>query len=236
MKTPLFVHKLRAEEREGLEAGLRSQDAFSLRRCQIVLASDDGQKPSIIAKNLRCASQTVRNVIHDFEQRGLACLQPGSNVPLSVEPVLTAEKREQVRAMLHQSPRNFGKPTSVWTLKLLAEVCHEQGLSQSQLSAPTILDAVVRLGVSWKRAKHWVVSPDPAYELKKNNETASFGWQTTTRILSWALKMKSGGADNGNRTCIAGLSRSRCAWFNNRCLARTQRAKPSPVMACICPV
>ena len=171
MKSPLYVHKLRPPEREALEAGLRSQNAFTLRRCQILLASSEGQRPSVIAKNLSCASQTVRNVIHDFEQRGVACLEHGSNVPVSVEPVLTAEKREQVRAIVHQSPRNFGKNSSLWTLKLLAEVCHEQGLSQTQLSAPTLLDAMVRLQVSWKRAKHWVVSPDPAYALKKSNET-----------------------------------------------------------------
>ncbi len=173
MKSPLFVQALRPQEWEALEAGLRSQDAFTLRRCQILLASSEGQTPSVIAKNLRCASQTVRNVIHDFEQRGLACLEHGSNVPVSVEPILTAEKREQLRAILHQSPCNFGKPSSLWTLKLLAEVCHEQGLSQTQLSAPTILDAMVRLQVSWKRAKHWVVSPDPAYALKKTTRPAN---------------------------------------------------------------
>lgn len=173
MKSPLIVHELRPQEREALEAGLRSQDAFTLRRCQILLSSSEGQTPSVIAKNLRCARQTVRNVIHDFEQRGLACLEHGSNVPVSVEPVLTAEKREQLRAIVHQSPRNFGKPSSLWTLKLLAEVCHEQGLSETQLSAPTILDAIVRLQVSWKRAKHWVVSPDPAYELKKTTRPAN---------------------------------------------------------------
>jgi hypothetical protein len=55
----------------------------------------------------------------------------------------------------------------VWTLKLLAEVCHEQGLSATPLSGPTILDAIVRLGSRWKRAKHWVTSPDPQYALKK---------------------------------------------------------------------
>lgn len=175
MKSPLFVHELRPLEREALEAGLRSQNAFILRRCQILLASSEGQTASVIAKNLRCARQTVRNVIHDFEQRGPACLEHGSNAPVSVEPVLTAEKREQVRVILHQSPRNFGKNSSLWTLKLLAEVCHEQGLSEHQLSAPTILDATVRLQVSWKRAKHWVVSPDPAYALKK-----------TTRPANWA--------------------------------------------------
>ena len=167
MKPPIYVRQLTQSERKALESGLHSQDGFTLRRCQILLASADGEKPSTIAKHLKCASQTVRNAIHDFEERGVGCLKQGSNVPLSVEPVLTAQKREQMRAILHQSPRNFGKPSSIWTLKLLAEVCHEKGLSQTELSAPTILDAVVRLGISWKRAKQWINSPDPAYALKK---------------------------------------------------------------------
>jgi transposase len=171
MKPPVYVRDLTQGEREALKAGLRSKDAFTVRRCQILLASAEKQSPPAIAKHLRCASQTVRNVIRDFGRNGLACLVHGSNVPLSVEPVLTAEKREQVRAILHQSPRNFGKETSLWTLKLLAEVCHEQGLSETVLSAPTILDAIVRLGANWKRAKRWIVSPDPAYVLKKTNAT-----------------------------------------------------------------
>ncbi len=163
----MYVRPLTASEREAVVAGLRSPEAFTLRRCQILLASADGQAAAQIAKNLRCARQTVRNVIHEFEAGGLSCLEHGSNVPVSVEPVLTAEKREQVHTIMHQSPRSFGKAQSSWTLKLLAEVCHEQGLSDWQLSAPTLLDAVVRLGVSWQRAKHWIVSPDPAYALKK---------------------------------------------------------------------
>ncbi len=171
MKPPVYVRNLTQEEHGALKAGLRSKDAFTVRRCQILLASAEKQSPPAIAKHLRCANQTVRNVIRDFQRNGLACLVHGSNVPISVAPVLTAEKREQVRAILHQSPRNFGKDTSLWTLKLLAEVCREQGLSETALSAPTMLDAIVRLGVNWKRAKRWVVSPDPAYDLKKTNAT-----------------------------------------------------------------
>ena len=37
MKPPIFVRTLSKEEREALEAGLRSSDAFVLRRCQIPL-------------------------------------------------------------------------------------------------------------------------------------------------------------------------------------------------------
>lgn len=167
MLAPLFVRTLTRAERKALKKGLRQRDAFSVRRCQILLASAKRKTAEQIAQDLGCVSQTVRNVIHDFERRGLACLVKGENVPLTVEPVLTAAKREHLQAILHQSPRTFGKDQSVWTLKLLAEVCHEQGLSDTELSAPTILDAIVRLGSQWKRAKHWVTSPDPQYALKK---------------------------------------------------------------------
>ena len=172
MKPPLYSRHITDEERAALEAGLRSRDAFTVRRCQILLASTAGQKASQIALTLHCAPQTVRNVIHAFDAHGLACVQRGSNVPISVEPVLNAEKREQLHAILHQSPRNFGQPASVWTLKRLAEVCHQQGLSDTTLSGPTMLDAIVRLGVSWQRAKHWIISPDPAYERKKTPRPA----------------------------------------------------------------
>ncbi len=99
---PIFVRPLNLEEQAALEAGLRSSDAFTLRRCQILLASTDHQKPSVIAKSIRCSTQTVRNILRDFEKRGLDCLQKGDSTPITVQPVLTAEKREQVRALLHQ--------------------------------------------------------------------------------------------------------------------------------------
>lgn len=167
MKASLYVRVLTETERTTLEAGLRSNDGFRLRRCQILLASARQAKPQQIAQQIGCSAQTVRNVLHDFAARGVSCLAAGSHRPLSVEAVLTAPKREQLQTILHQSPRTYGKAQSQWTLKLLAEVCQEQGLSEQQLSAPTLLDAVVRLGASWQRAKHWIVSPDPLYELKK---------------------------------------------------------------------
>src|SRR5215471_2231794 len=71
MQTPLFVRPLTADERATLETGLRSSSAFTVRRCQILLASAEGQPTTAIAGSLRCTDQTVRNVIHAFHQRGL---------------------------------------------------------------------------------------------------------------------------------------------------------------------
>jgi hypothetical protein len=73
---------------------------------------------------------------------------------------------------LHQSPRTFGKPTSRWTLALAAEVSLAEGLTPRLVSDEAIRVALRRLRVSWKRAKHWITSPDPAYARKKNGATS----------------------------------------------------------------
>jgi transposase len=185
MQTPLFVRPLTADERETLETGLRSASAFTLRRCQILLASAEGQSTTAIAHDLRCTDQTVRNALHAFHQRGLAALQPQSSRPHTCATIFTPGVCESLRALLHQSPRTFGKPTSRWTLALAAEVSFAQGLTPRLVSDEAIRVALRRLRVSWKRAKHWITSPDPAYARKKKRRD-----QLIQRALAqptWAL-------------------------------------------------
>jgi transposase len=92
---------LKPEEQEGVEGGLRSSDAFTLRRSQILLASSRKQHPKEIARNLGCATQTVRNAIHAFEEKGVACLVQESSRPKTVQAQFDQAKCEAVRALLH---------------------------------------------------------------------------------------------------------------------------------------
>ena len=170
-KAPLFVRPLTDVEIQHLQAGLRSPNAFTLRRCQLLLSSHRGQTPRALARQIGCGDQTVRNVIRAFHTQGLACLTPQSRRPHSVEPILGVEQKETVRTLLHQSPRKHGKTTSVWSLALLAEVLYEQGLTPRLLSRETIRLALKRMDLSWKRAKRWIESPDPAYARKKGHAT-----------------------------------------------------------------
>jgi len=172
MQAPLFVRPLAADERAALETGLRSARGFTVRRCHILLSSAARQHTTAIARTLRCNDQTVRNTIHDFHCRGLAALQPKSSRPHRTHATFDADGRERLRALLHQSPRVFGKETSVWTLELAAEVSFAQGLTRRRVSDETIRAAITQLGVRWKRAKHWITSPDPAYVRKKTAVTA----------------------------------------------------------------
>jgi transposase len=167
----MYVRALSPAEQAGIEAGLRSSNAFSLRRSQIVLASSRGQCPSEIAHNLGCSTQTVRNTLHAFEQSGLTCLKQQSSRPKTIHAEFDQQKCEALRAMLHQSPRTYGKKTSVWTLSLAAQGCQELGLTERQVSIETIRLALKRLGVGWQRAKDWITSPDPDYVRKKNGVT-----------------------------------------------------------------
>ena len=168
MKPPLFVRPLSPEEHQALRDGLRSPSAFTLRRSQILLASAEGLKPSEIRHRLGCAAQSVRNAIRAFHAEGLDCLGAKSHRPRSVRPELDGAACERLRALLHRSPRDFGKLTSLWTLDLAAEVACAEGITARLVSGETIRQALKRLGIGWKRAKTWITSPDPAYLRKKS--------------------------------------------------------------------
>src|SRR5262245_37678221 len=172
MKPPLFVRPLAVAERAALRHGLRSPDAFTLRRCQIFLASDQGQRPSQIAAVLGCGVQTVRDALHAFAAEGLACLRQKPKAPKTMHSAWPKDRDNDLRALLHQSPRALGKPTSLWTLPLAAQVCFEKGWTPRLVSGETIRLVLRRLGVGWKRAKHWLVSPDPEYARKKKCATS----------------------------------------------------------------
>jgi transposase len=166
MRKPLYVRALSDEERAVVQAGLRSSNAITLRRCQIVLASANKLHAQAIADQLHCDDETVRRAIKAFNTHGLPALSPASSRPRRTRNQFTDQTRTQLGQIVAQTPRAFGKETSVWTLELLAEVAFAQGLSERLVSDETIRSALKRLDINWKRAKHWITSPDPFYAQK----------------------------------------------------------------------
>ena len=172
MQAPMFVRPPTEAEQQALAAGLRSADAFTLRRCQIVLASARGERVPAIARSLGCGRQTVRHAIRAFDARGVAVLVAGTSRPHTIHAAFDAEAAERLRALLHRPPRDFGHPTSVWTLELAAETACAEGLTATRVTGETIRATLARLGLRWRRAKHWITSPDPAYAQKNGGATA----------------------------------------------------------------
>src|SRR5262245_2293869 len=123
MKPPLFVRPLSEAERVVLRRRRRRAAAFTRRRCQMLLQSEQRQRPSQIAAALGCSAQAVRNTLRAFAAEGLACLLQKPSRPKTIHTLWPKARDADLRALLHQSPRNLGKPTSRWTLQLAAQVC-----------------------------------------------------------------------------------------------------------------
>ena len=115
MSAPIFVRPFCEDEQLQVKAGLRSSDAFVLRRCQILLASARGERATVIAKQLGCDDQTVRNVSKGFNTQGFAVLQVGSSRPHRLHQALEDCDLARLRELMQRGPRSFGKPSSVWT-------------------------------------------------------------------------------------------------------------------------
>ena len=105
MKPPIFIRPLIDDECSQLEAARRTADAFRVRRAQIVLASARRLSPKPMAQLVGCSVQTVRNVLHAFNRRGVEGLARQSNRPKTVAPVLDAATCDRLQHLLHQSPR-----------------------------------------------------------------------------------------------------------------------------------
>ncbi len=167
----MLVRELTADERQALRRGLRSADGFTVRRSQALLASAGGAGPAAIGAAVGLSAQAVRNAIRAFHARGLGCL--GRRPPVAKAPALVWDRARDadLKALLHVSPRTLGKPTGLWTLALAAEVCHQRGWTTRRLTAEGMRGVLARLGIGWKRAKHWITSPDPEYARKKSCAT-----------------------------------------------------------------
>jgi transposase len=167
MRAPIFIRQFTEDEHQQIQSGLCSKDAFVLRRCQILLASSRRERAPAIARELGCDDQTVRNVIMGFNANGLAVLNKGSSRPHRLRTTFSEEGVQRLKDLLHRSPHDFGQERSTWTLELAAQVSFEQGIVSREVSDESVRRAIKRLGTNWKRAKHWITSPDSQYLLKE---------------------------------------------------------------------
>lgn len=179
---PLYARKLTDEEREVLRQSLKSSSGFRVRRTQMLLMSAEEQlKVDEIGRRVGCQGQAVRQAIHAFHNEGLSCLQPKAKGNPRDRRALDDAAREQLRELIRRPPRDLGYTTSLWTLDLLAQACFEQGLTATPVTGETIRATLAALGISWRRVKQHIHSPDPHYTVKKSGEIGSNSRRSSTQ-------------------------------------------------------
>lgn len=169
---PIYARPITEEERKTLQKELKSSYGVVVRRSHIILMSaDEGLKAQAIAKRVGYSDETVRQVIQCFNDDGLPAIYPKSNARLDDQRAFKDAEREQLKALVHQSPRAFECESSVWTLTLLAEVSYREGLSDHLVHPDTVGETLRQMGVDWKKAKRHIQSPDEHYSRKKSGAT-----------------------------------------------------------------
>jgi putative transposase len=88
-------------------------------RLEMVLLSDAGWSPPRIARHLGCYHQTVRDLLHDFRQRGSQALYPRPTGPAP-----DTGRRDRILGLL----RDLLSQDRTWTAAQLAEALRPHGL------------------------------------------------------------------------------------------------------------
>jgi transposase len=108
--------------------------------------------------------------IQRFNQEGIQAIYPKSTARHDDQRAFQDEAREQLKVIVHQSPREFGCESSMWTLQLLAVVSYAEGLTDRLVHSDTVGETLHQLGINWKKAKRHIQSPDEQYVRKKSDE------------------------------------------------------------------
>lgn len=169
---PIYARPITEEERQKLRGELKSNKGVVVRRSHIILMSaDEDLKAQAIAKRVGYSDETVRQVIQRFNQEAVQAIYPKSNARPDDQRAFKDIARKDLKAIVHQSPRDFGCESSMWTLQLLAEVSYQEGLTDWVVHSDTVGETLHQLGVNWKKAKRHIQSPDEHYSRKKNDAT-----------------------------------------------------------------
>lgn len=134
-----------------------------LRRAAVVLASAQGQPVPAIAELLAATEHHVYEVIHAFNDKGFAALDPKWNG--GRPKTITKRTRERIGRIARCCPRQLSLPFSVWSLAKLAEHLIRERIVDT-ISRETLRRILHDDGVSWQRTTTAKTSTDPDFDAK----------------------------------------------------------------------
>jgi transposase len=162
----IYVRDITNDEGNQLKQILRrSNDAFKVKRAQVILASAQSMRVPEIAKSFGISVDYVRYVIRGFNERGFEILESkyencGSMTKFS------NEQRQTVVDVALSKPKDLGLPFTEWSLPKLKDYIIGN-TDIDYVSHETIRRILQERGIKYRRTKTWKESNDPDFELKK---------------------------------------------------------------------
>ena len=143
----------------------RTKDKKWYRRLKIIDLSAQRHRVPELARMFDMSEHTIRTYIKAYNEGGLVSLRPSYG---QGRPLLLDWSESQWLDLIRQPPTVHKKLNSgslSWTQELLQQYfAHYHPLIISQA---TLAKAIKRAGVSWRRAKLSLQSPDPLYLVKR---------------------------------------------------------------------
>lgn len=163
MRPPeVFVRELSPEEGARLKSiSKRARYQSKRQRAMILLASATGMSAPQIARVVRTDASHVRKVIHAFNERGFASLDPDyrGGRPRKTTPA----ERDRIISVARARPDTQGVPLTRWSLPRLA--LHLAGMGIC-IGPETLRQTLIGAGLSHQRTRSWKQSPDPDFQAK----------------------------------------------------------------------
>jgi len=161
----VFVRPLSMDEGRKLQRITRTaKNPVRMRRAIVVLMSGQGQTVRDITSLLQVSEDYVRDVIHAFNERGFAALDPK---PSGGRPKKIGEQvRVWICVIARTSPADWGiTACSTWSLAKLRDHLRREGIV-AELSRETLRRILHAGGVSWQTTTTWKASTDPDFVSK----------------------------------------------------------------------
>ncbi|WP_329911447.1 IS630 family transposase [Streptomyces sp. SP18BB07] len=168
MAEPVRVRRLTDQEGQKLQQIVRrgSTSSVRYRRAMMLLASAGGNRVPVIAQLVQADEDTVRDVIHRFNEIGLACLDPqwAGGRPRLLNP----DDEDFVIRTATTRPTRLGQPFTRWSIRKLAAYLRKVHGRAIRIGREALRCLLLRRGITFQRTKTWKESPDPDRDAKLN--------------------------------------------------------------------
>jgi transposase len=170
MSKPVRVRRLSVEEGRTLQrivrrgGGKTDKSHVKWRRAVVVHASAGGNTVPVIARLVATSEDRVREMIHRFNEMGMASLDPqwaGGRPRL-----ITTDDVEFIVETAKTRPETLGEPFTRWSIRKLADYLGDNETRVVKIGRERLRQLLAAHGVTFQRTKTWKESNDPDRDTK----------------------------------------------------------------------
>jgi len=164
--TRVHVRRLTDEEGHRLQQIIRRgrHQSVKIRRATMILASAAGTPARAVARLTAAHENTVREVIHRFNDEGLAALEPrwGDGRPRRI----SAADEAHIIKTAETRPTKLGHAYTHWSIRKLAEHLRDDPVHPVAIGRERLRQLLRHHHITFQKTRTWKESDDPDYEAK----------------------------------------------------------------------